>query len=127
MLPTQPCLCSGLAAASQGWRSSPGAEECYQTLDTTVIEQFKGVQVKLHADEVVPVTVVNKVYCSQAQSHPYHTHQREDGNDTFPSIPGNKLQAKFPQKIFFCFGPFSSKKTKNTLTCQDTLNKLYQL
>lgn len=78
----------------------------------TVIEQFEGIQVKLHTDEVVPVAVVNKAYCSQA-IHTIHTKERM-GMIHFPGY----LEISFrpnPKKdfFFFCFGPFSSKKTKN--------------
>lgn len=79
----------------------------------TAIGQFKVIQVKLHIDEVVPVIMVNKAYCSQTQlewSYPYHTHQRDYGNDKFPWISGNKRQAKPPKLLFFALDPLARKR-----------------
>lgn len=77
----------------------------------TVIEQFEGIQVKLHTDEVVPVAVVNKAYCSQA-IHTIHTKERM-GMIHFPGY----LEISFrpnPKKDFFFFAldPLALKRLK---------------
>lgn len=100
-----------MTATLQGLKRSPGAEKCYQTLDMSVIEPFKGIQVKLHTDEVVPVTMVNKAHCSQTRKgaiHTIHTKERM-GTLNFSGYVEISFRPSLKKRIFFpfSFGPFS--------------------
>lgn len=64
----------------------------------TVTEQFKGIQVKIHNDEMVPMTMANKTYCSQTRKGDIHTIHPKEGMGML-NFPG----------YFFPLGPLARK------------------